>query len=103
MLTFPNLVYRMSTKVLKVPTQKLTCMSERVLVGLHPSCNGWQKTPLLSHLKQAFSAAKIDNPPLSRTSAAGRGEPSLVSAFFKLPDRGRVGGDPAMALGNTLY
>ena len=84
MLTFPNPVHRVSTKVLKVPTERLTCMSERVVMRLHPLCNGWQKTPLFTHLNQRLSAVDADNPPLSGGSAAGRGEPSFVSAFFKV-------------------
>ena len=84
MLTFANPVHRVSIKVLKVPTERLTCMSERVVMRLHPLCNGWQKTPLFTHLNQRLSAVDADNPPLSGGSAAGRGEPSFVSAFFKV-------------------
>ena len=67
---------------------------------LHPPCNGWRKTPLFTHLKQRFAAKKEGNPPLSGGSAAGRGEPSFVSALFiKFPDHCRVKmGFPCLSL-----
>ena len=81
MLTLPNTVHLLWTKVLKLPTEGLTCMSEWCLMRLHPPCNGWQKTPLFTHLKQGFAAKKEGNPPYPVEAQRGEENRHLCQHF----------------------